>query len=187
MVSQNTIVMKKVLLLMYLVGWSLFAQAQTFQKYLDLFPDITQDLTWTGEDLEKKRVEGKNIGAQYGKFIDDTGLSHDYCFPMGKLEIGGVFIAFYAEHSLGYRENYDTQFSIHARVYNKKGEIIPGGLQNYLATTGGVPDRFQYSFKLNFNLKDKKLVIDQKATDAQMQNKTTYKLSKKGITFENRE
>lgn len=179
--------MKKIALFICLMGISFLVNAQTFQEYLTLFPDISQDFTWTGEDLEKLRIAGKNIPPKFGKFIDDTGLVNEYRFPAGKLEIGGTMIVFYAEHSSGYKENYDTQLSLHARVYNKKGEILPGGIQNYLATNGGVPNRFTYSFKLNFNFKEKKLIVDQKATDAEMQKKTTYKVSKKGLVFENKE
>ena len=179
--------MRKIVLFIYFMGLSLLVNAQTFQEYLTLFPDISQDLTWTGEDLEKLRVSGKNVPAKFGKFIDDTGLVNEYRFPAGKLEVGGNIIVFYAEHSNGYQENYDTQLHLHARTYNKKGEIIPGGLHNYVATNGGVPNRFSYSFVLNFNFKDKKLVVDQKATDAQMQGKTTYKVSKKGLLFERKD
>lgn len=172
---------------MYLMGLSLCINAQNFQEYLALFPDISQDFTWTGADLEKLRVAGKNIPPKFGKFIDNTGLVNEYRFPAGKLEVGGAVIIFYAEHSNGYQKNYDTQLHLHARTYNKKGEIIPGGIHNYLATNGEVPNRFSYSFELIFNFKDKKLIIDQKATDAEMQNKTTYKISKKGLVFEKRE
>lgn len=181
--------MKKTTFLTFLLClFCLSAKAQAFQEYLALFPTLTTNVVWTGDDLEKARKTGKNIPVKVQNFINGqfaaVGTITDYCFPIGKLEIGGTFIVFFAQHSLDYQEIENTQISLNARVYDKKGKILGGGIQNYMASNGGVPNRFSYSFVASLDFKARKLVLDQTASDKSMEQILTYRLTKKGFDLE---
>lgn len=181
--------MKKLTYLtLLLCFFCLSAKAQTFQEYLDLFPTLTTNVVWTGDDLEKARQSRKNVPAKLQKFVNaqflDVRITSESCFPLGKLEIGGSYIVFFAEHSVGYDEKENSQIALNARVYDKKGKILGGGVQNYLASSGSVPNRFSYSFVATLDFKAKKLVLDQTASEKSMEQILTYKLTKKGFDLE---
>ena len=100
-----------------------------------------------------------------------------------RIEVGGTIFAFWAYHTGTYDEN-NTQIHLCGKAYNKKGKTV-GIIQNYMASNGGVPNKFQYSFEAVFDNSKKTLLIDQKSTNKPIGSKETYILSKKGFSLKN--
>ncbi|TAF67224.1 MAG: hypothetical protein EAZ55_02575 [Cytophagales bacterium] len=178
--------MKKITLFSLLFcGIALGVRAQTLQEYFNLFPTIAQDVNWTGDDLENARKNIPIIEENYLKFIDNDGKevsTYKNTIPLGKIQIGTTTVVFFAKH-FNYRENYDTQISLHGRAYDKNGELLPMGIYNYLASTGGdaATQKFMYSFSFTLNWATQTILIEQKSTDKAMESTTLYKISKKGL------
>ncbi|MFN3317092.1 MAG: hypothetical protein ACK40K_09790 [Raineya sp.] len=175
---------KNILLSVFFLGFSFLVQGQAnFDDFLKDFPLMSGDFTWTGEDLEKARTSGKKIQGAKLFFITDGQTALGEYFPLGRIEVSGTNFVFWAYHT-GTYDAENTQIHLCSRAYDKKGKPVDV-TQNYMASNGGVKDKFDYSFEAIFNSKKNTLYIDQKTTDKPMASKTIYSFSKKGYGFKN--
>jgi hypothetical protein len=175
---------KKAFIFVLSVILPFFAKGQAnFQEFINDFPLMNGNFTWTGADLEKARTSGKKVAGAKLFFITDGESAWGEYFPVARIEVGGTIFAFWAYHTGTYDEG-NTQIHLCSRAYNKKGKVI-GITQNYMASNGGVPNKFQYSFEAVFDSNKKTLLIDQKSTDKPMERKQIYLLSSKGFSLKN--
>ncbi len=184
--------MKKVLfslLFMALLALTSSLQAQTFQEYLALFPTLTGDFTWTGDDLENARKTGKAIPQNLRNFVSNS----DYLnggYPLGKLEMSGGYIVFMASPVPDYSEGSNTQIALTTKVYDSKGnrKDLSGVMADILTWTGGNPasKSFMYSFEAKYDFKKKQFIIEMNEEENGIPKKYKlhdYKVSNKGFNL----
>ncbi len=184
--------MKKILfsfLFVALVAVSNNLQAQTFNDFLDLFPTLTSDFTWTGNDLENARKTGKQIPENLRNIVSNSNYLNDG-YPLGKLEMGGGYIVFMASPISEYNESNNTQIALTTKVYDSKGnrKDLSGVTVGILTWTGGnaATKSFMCSFQAKYDFKKKQLIVQSKKAENEIptENKLhDYKLSGKGFNL----
>ncbi len=184
--------MKKVLfsfLFVALLAFTNSLQAQTFQEYFALFPTLTGDFTWTGDDLENARKTGKAIPDNLRNFMSDYHYL-DGGYPLGKLEMDGGYILFMAAPVPEYSESSNTQIALTTKVYDSKGKRkdLSGVTGDILTWTGGNPvsKSFMYSFKAKYTAKEKQLIVESKKEGKRIRSEYElhdYKLSGAGYNL----
>ena len=177
--------MKKIaFLFVFFCSSLLVAKGQAkFEDFVSQFPLLNSNFTWTGEDLEKARTNGKKIQGAQLFFITDGQSAWGEYFPIARIEVSGTIFVFWAYHT-GTYDNENTQIHLCSRAYDKKGKPV-GVIQNYMASSGGVKDKFNYAFEAIFDSGKKTLFIDQKSTDKPAGTRTLYSFSKKGYGYKN--
>ncbi len=130
--------MKKITLLFFAVSMYIVSTAQTGSQALyDLFPALPTSMT--NQELNSiirpdRKLEVQSCVNLSSGYVMDGGQEY---YVIGKYEVGKTIHLMYGVVNYYDKANNDYSMNVACSSFNSKnGEMVQGGLQNYLCMTG---------------------------------------------------